>query len=62
MIIRKTAKEQKRFTDTWMGIAPELFSKEDSSDDQHIEVVLVETWWFLFVPLYCRETVLRSNM
>lgn len=30
--------------------------------DTHRERVLVETWWFLFIPLYSRETITASNL
>jgi hypothetical protein len=25
------------------------------------EKVLIETWWFLFIPIYTKQTIIKSN-
>lgn len=51
-MIRKTVKEHKRFVKSW----------NDRNKDKHIERVIIETWWFLFIPLYSRQTILATNL
>lgn len=35
--------------------------KKDSSNYYTMER-LVETWWFLFIPIYTRKTITRHNL
>jgi hypothetical protein len=37
---------------TWRGKRPGV----------HNERILKETWWFLFVPIYSRETIDATNL
>ncbi len=53
-MIRKTATIKRRNVKTWRG--------DSFKGVNHVEDFLRETWWFLFVPVYSRETIIKSNM
>jgi len=53
-MIRMTIKNYKRRAKSW--------EDGDSHSDMHIEVVFVETWWFLFIPIYSRQILHKSNL
>jgi hypothetical protein len=52
MLIRKTMKRQKRRSETW----PRRYYTEET----HVEVVRVETWWLLFLPVYSKTFIETS--
>jgi hypothetical protein len=51
-MIRKTQSYLMRNVLTWRGKRPGV----------HNERILKETWWFLFVPIYSRETIDATNL
>lgn len=53
-VIRKTAKAFYRHASN--------YGRGYVSDTKHVEQILRETWWFLFVPLYTRDTITNTNM
>lgn len=50
-MIRKTVKMHKRFAKSW-----------DTGKERHSERVMVETWWFLFIPLYSRQIIVTTTL
>jgi hypothetical protein len=53
VIIRKTVWEFKRQRPSF---------DEARTENTHSEVVLREVWWFLFIPLYTRDSIRTSNL
>lgn len=54
-MIRKTITIHKRYAKSWRR-------NHLRKDDRHIEQVVRETWWFLFIPLYSRDAVHTTNL
>ena len=51
-VIRKTVKNYKRMVPS--------FTHKNAG--KHCEEVLREIWWFLFIPVYSREHILKSTI
>ena len=54
-MIRKTIRHQKKTTQTWIDDL-------DKVDACHYEIVCVESWFLLGIPIYSRQTIVRSNI
>ena len=51
-MIRRTEKIYKKFCKTW----------DKNDKEQHSIVVRQRIWWFLFIPLFIHEEIIKSNM
>jgi hypothetical protein len=55
IMFRKTVKNQKRLGKSWVDHSSVF-------NEKHTDKILIETWWFLFIPLYSRQTLLSSDL
>ena len=53
-MVRKMVENRKRRSKSWM--------RGYISKEMHTDIVLVEKWWFLFIPIYSRQTILGSDL
>lgn len=51
-MFRKTVETFKRNAMTW----------RDGRAEKHTEQVIKATWWFLFIPIYSRESITKSTI
>lgn len=52
-MITKTVHRKKRKSKSWMS---------RYHDDKHTDLLMVETWYFLFIPVYIKQTLIESNI
>lgn len=54
-MIHKTVSSYKRRVKSWRGTA---YLK----DETHVERVIRETWWLMFIPFYSRITIKETTI